>query len=86
MRIKLFFPFDKVQYCGEKLRGELRGKLGIICAEVQGSKQSYVVDFGDASYIMDECLLEKYKSHSKEDLEKAESEIYRRRSRKSEDE
>lgn len=82
----LFMPFDQVQYSGEKHRSELRGKLGTICARVGGSKSSYVVDFGDSAYVMDESLLERFKAHTKEDIVKAEAEIYKRRKPKNNDE
>lgn len=82
----LFMPFDQVQYCGEKLRSELRGALGTICARVQGSKSSYVVDFGKDAYILDESLIQRFVPNTKEDVAKAEFEIYKRRSRKNEDE
>lgn len=82
----LFMPFDSVQYCGEKLRSELGGSLGTICARVQGSKQSYVVDFGKDAYILDESLLVRAKKNTKDDVAKAEAEIYKRRVSKNEDE
>ena len=82
----LFMPFDTVQYCGDKLRSELGGSVGTICAKVQGSKQSYVVDFGKDAYILDESLLVRAKAHTKDDATKAEAEIYKRRSRKNDDE
>lgn len=82
----LFMPFDNVQYAGEKLRSELRGKLGSICARVNGSDNTYVVDFGDGAYVMHESLLERFKPNTKEDMQKAEAEIYRRRKPKNNDE
>ena len=82
MEVRLFFPFDEVQYCGDKLRGELRGKLGTICARVLGSKQSFVVSFGNDAYVMDESLLEKYDHSSKENAAKIAFDISKRRGKK----
>ena len=81
----MFFPFDQVSYVGKKFP-ELRNSLGIICGRVRGSKSSFTVDFGKDAYVMHESLLEKFKPNTKEDVSKAEAEIYKRRSRKNEDE
>lgn len=78
----LFMPFDQVKYCGEKLRSELGGALGTVCARVQGSKASYVVDFGKDAYILHESLIQRFVPNTKEDAAKAEFEIYKRRSKK----
>jgi len=84
--MRSFMPFDTVKYIGDKLRSELGGALGTICARVVGSKSSFTVDFGKDAYVMHESLLSHFTSNTKEDVSKAEAEIYKRRSRKSEDE
>jgi hypothetical protein len=78
-------PFDQVKYCGEKLRSELGGSLGTICARVNGSDSSYVVDFGKDAYVLHESLLTRFTPNTKEEVAKAEFEIYKRRSKKHSD-
>ncbi len=82
----LFRPFDKVTYCGEKFRGELRGKLGIINSRVQNSDTTYVVDFGDQAYIMSDSSLKLFQAKSREEHAKAEHEIYFKRRHKNDEE
>lgn len=47
-----YFPGDRVIYRGTKLN-DLRGRVGEVCARVQGSKYGVTVDFGDDSYVVD---------------------------------
>lgn len=84
-----FMPGDKVRYVGRKFARDLsgKGKIGEVCAAVQGESNKLVVDFGDDSYVMSEASLEKWRPSAQELKEgKTEPTVEVRRKRKSEDE
>jgi hypothetical protein len=54
---------DKVVYTGEKLRGDLAGKMGVIIAPIENNSAGYVVDFGNDSYVMGEAVLAPFQGH-----------------------
>ncbi len=56
----MFMPNDMVTYAGKKFARELNGKIGHVCARVEKSPDSVVVEFGDDSYIMHNRNLRKY--------------------------
>jgi len=56
---------DKVSYVGEKLKGDLAGALGIICAPVVNQEGGYVVDFGRDSYVVHESKLSPFQGQAK---------------------
>jgi hypothetical protein len=65
----LFMVGDLVNYVGEKLRQELRGKVGEVHAKVKNASEECVVDFdtGDSYVIHESNLAHSNRSVSKED-------------------
>ena len=65
----MFMVGDLVSYNGEKLRQELRGKVGEICAKVKNAAEEYVVDFetGDSYVLHENNLQRSNRSVSKDD-------------------
>lgn len=56
----MFMPGDLVKYVGKKFSRELNTKVGQVCARVDKSPDSVVVEFGDDSYIMHHRNLAKH--------------------------
>jgi hypothetical protein len=54
---------DKVVYTGEKLRGDLGGKMGVILAPIEGNEDGFVVDFGSDVYVMSSKVLATFQGH-----------------------
>lgn len=85
-----FMIDDKVSYTGEKFRGDLGGKMGLICSVVANNPNSFVVDFGGDSYVISASLLATFQGHlrgSDEEKKSKEPRVEQRRKggRKSED-
>lgn len=73
---------DKVSYIGEKFRGDLGGKMGMICSVVRNNPNSFVVDFGGDSYVLSVSLLKPFQGHlrgSEEDKKSKEPRVEQRR-------
>ena len=65
----MFMTGDLVNYVGQKLNTELRGKIGEICSKVKNVRDEYVVDFDNGdSYVMHESLLSHHSRKSNEDF------------------
>lgn len=48
---------DRVQYHGSKFANQIKHTLGLVVAPVQNQEGTYVVEFGDDSYVMNGSLL-----------------------------
>ena len=54
---------DKVVYTGEKLRGDLGGKMGVVLSPIEGNSEGYVVDFGSDVYVMSVNVMAPFQGH-----------------------
>lgn len=87
MHYSTFRQGDKVSYVGEKLKGELAGSLGIVCAPVINVEGGLVVDFGKDSIVVHESKLVPFQGHVKtqeEDTKKKEVKVEKRRGKRRE--
>ena len=67
-----YFKGDKVNYTGTKF-SELKNKLGEVVCRVGSSMDSYVIDFGENSYVMGvDCFKKQFVSPKFEKLPDAE--------------
>lgn len=53
MQIRLFNQGQRVKYCGDSLKTELRNQIGEVISHIKNGR-GYVVDFSDGSYIIDD--------------------------------
>jgi hypothetical protein len=81
-----FMVFDKVNYVGEKFRGDLKNRIGVIAARVQLTQDSYVVDYGEDAFVLPGQVLTHWRAANSDEASKADNDIYRRRRNKKEDE
>jgi len=83
-----FYQGDKVSYIGEKLKSELGGALGIVCAPVLNVPGGLVVDFGSDSIVVHESKLAPFQGHLKtetDEKKKKEPKVEKRRRNRQED-
>jgi|GEM_PF-2773489 len=74
-----YFPGDKVTYRGTRFN-DLRNRLGEVCSQVRNSLDTYVVDFGDDSYVLRSESLSRYKPSKEPGAKELEVQVRRKRS------
>ena len=54
---RTYLPTDLVVYTGEKHRGDIGGKPGEVCCQVENQPGTYVVAFGSDDFVLSGTLL-----------------------------